>query len=34
MDKVKDNMDVTMNYTNPGDHVHEMERNKITVKER
>ena len=34
MDKVKDKLYVTMNDINLGDHVHEIERNKITVKER
>ena len=34
MDKVKYNMDVIMNYANPGDHVPEIVRNNITFKER
>ena len=34
MDKVKDDLDIIMNDTNPGDHVPEIERNNITVKER
>jgi hypothetical protein len=34
MDKVKDNLDVTMNFTNAQDHVPEAERNNRTIKER
>ena len=34
MDKVKNDLDVTKSYNNPEDHVHEIERNNITVKER
>lgn len=34
MEKVKDNLNVDMNYANPGDHVPEIERNNGTVKER
>ena len=33
-DKVKDKLDVTTNYTNPGDHVAEIYQNNKTVKER
>ena len=33
IDKVKDKLDVTMNYTNPGDHVPEMKQNNRKVKE-
>ena len=33
MDKVKDDLNVTMNYTNAGDHVPEAERNNRTLKE-
>ena len=32
MDNVKDDLDVTMNYANPGDHIPEIERNNRTVK--
>ena len=32
-DKVKDELDVTVNYANLGDHVHKIWRNNITVKE-
>jgi hypothetical protein len=34
MEKVKDNLDVDMNFTNPQDHVPEAERNNGTIKER
>jgi hypothetical protein len=34
MEKVKDNLDVTMNFTNAQDHVPEAERNNRTIKER
>ena len=34
MDKVKDDLNVHMNYANPGDHVPEAERNIRTLKER
>ena len=34
MYRVKENMDVTMNYANPGDHVPDIEQNNRTVKER
>eukprot|EP00980_Cylindrotheca_fusiformis_P016549 scaffold4962_cov112-Cylindrotheca_fusiformis.AAC.3 len=34
MDQVQDDLDVEMNYANPGDHVPEAERNNRTVKER
>ena len=34
MDKVKDELNVKMNYTNAGDHVPEAERNNRTIKER
>ena len=34
MYKVKDDMDATMNYANPGDHVTNIDQNKTTVKER
>ena len=34
MDKVKDNLDMTMNFTNAQDHVPEAERNNWTIKER
>ena len=33
MDKVKDDMDITKNYDNLGDHVNEIEINNRTVKE-
>jgi hypothetical protein len=33
MDKVKDNLNVTMNYTNPQDHQPQAERNNRTIKE-
>jgi Zn ribbon nucleic-acid-binding protein len=33
MDKVADNLDVSMNYTNAQDHVPEAERNNIMIKE-
>ena len=33
MDIVKDKLDITMNYINPGDHVPEIKKNNITVKE-
>ena len=32
MDKVKDNQDVTINYSNPVDHVPEIEQSNRTVK--
>eukprot|EP00980_Cylindrotheca_fusiformis_P017734 scaffold5572_cov69-Cylindrotheca_fusiformis.AAC.1 len=34
MDEVQDELDVEMNYANPGDHVPEAERNNRTIKER
>ena len=34
MDNIKDDLDVTMNYANPGDHVTEIERSNRTVKEK
>ena len=34
MDEVKDKLNITMNYANPGDHVPEAERNNRTIKER
>ena len=33
MYKIKENLDITMNYANPGDHVPDKERNKISFKE-
>ena len=34
MDEVKDEMDMDMNYANPGDHVSQAERNNQVIKER
>jgi hypothetical protein len=34
MEKVEDDLDVDMNFTNAQDHVPEAERNKRTIKER